>query len=132
MAVSPSRNSPVASSARSATSSMVDGYTRPRAPRSLAISSIATTKLPGHLRQRREHQVADGMAAEVCLRVEPVLEQAVEFAVARERRQTVPDIPRRQHPEVPPQPAGAAAVIGHRHNCTQQVGRERLFRDPTA
>ena len=91
------------------------------------------------MRRGRQKEIAEALARQLSLR-KPVVHQLGHQGLGiGQRLQTVADIPRRKHPQVLPQPPGAAAVIGHRDDgrdilritlqATQQSGQARAAAD---
>jgi len=74
------------------------------------------------------------VAAHVAVTCEAVLEHArpgvAPLVVTAERRQRHPQVARRQHPELRAQPAGRAAVVGHRDDGRQVVDDQVVDEEP--
>jgi hypothetical protein len=72
----------------------------------------------------RDHEVADRVAVQSFARAEAVLKDVGDFRVAAaQRREAVPDVARRDHLELVPQPSRASAIVGRRDDRDQSFAR---------
>ena len=79
-------------------------------------------EVAGHFGERGDEQVAEAVPLEAAVG-EAVLEQAAhERLVVGERDEAVADVAGGRHPQVAPQAAGAAAVVGHRDHGGDVAG----------
>ena len=89
--------------------------------------------------ESRQKEIAEALARQLSLREAVVHQLGHQGFGIGQRLQTVADISRRKHPQVLPQPPGAAAVVGHRDDgrdilritlqATQQGGQARAAAD---
>ncbi len=85
-------------------------------------------KISVNIGQRRNEEISHILALQTSAS-EPVLQKLLHDIFLVRQANTVPDVSRRQHPQIFSQHAGAAAVIGHR-NDSRYMKTTVFFQSP--